>query len=96
MTMTMPPMVMRLYIVSPSRRPVNLWLPLFLLWPLVAILLALPILLAVLVDAVLWLSGQRYHHYSALIVRALGLFGDMKGTVIRFNDGDTTVDVTVD
>lgn len=96
MTVTMPPMVMRLHVDSPDRSPVHLWLPLFVLWPLVALLMALPILLAALVDAVLWLTGQRYHHYSVLIVRALALFGEAKGTVMRFRDGDTTVDVTID
>ncbi len=96
MTATMPPMVMRLHVASPDHRPVRLWLPLFLLWPLVALLLALPVLLAALVDVVLWLTGQRYHHYSVLIVRTLALLGEMKGTVVRVNDGKTTVDMTVD
>lgn len=91
-----PPLAIHLHIADRDKRPIRLWLPLFLLWPLLALLLALPLLIAALVDAVLWLAGRRYHHYSYLIVHTLALFCAMKGTVIRINDGDTIVDVTID
>lgn len=93
--MTMPPMLMHLHFVAPDRAPVNVWLPLFLLWPLVALLLLVPLLLVMLVDVVLFLVGQRYHHYSVLIVRALALVGDTRGLVVRVNNGEATVDMTV-
>lgn len=93
--MTMPPMLLHLYVASPERTPIRLWLPLFLLWPLVILLIVLPLLLAVLVDVVLWLTGQRYHHYSLLIVRVLGLLGETRGMVVRVRNKEATVDVTV-
>ncbi len=95
MPIPMPPMVARVHVAEPDRRPVRLWLPLFLLWPLMALLLALPLLIAAIVDVALWLAGQRYHHYSVLIVRTLALLGDTKDTTIRVRDGRTFVDITI-
>ena len=93
--MTMLPMLMRLRVASPGRRGVRLWLPLFLLWPLVLLLLALPLLIAIVVDVSLWLAGHTYHHYSVLIVRTLGLLGETRGLVVHANDGETAIDLTV-
>lgn len=93
--MSLPPMLMFVSVNRPEHRPLNIWLPLFLIWPLIALILALPIALAALVDALLWIAGQEYHHYSVLIVRALALLGDTRGMVIRTTDGEATVDVTV-
>lgn len=93
--MSAPPMLMFLSVNRPGRKPVDIWLPLFLIWPLVALILLLPIALAALVDVMLLIAGQEYHHYSVLIVRALALIGDTRGMVIRTTDGETTVDMTV-
>lgn len=89
------PMVLDLHVAKPDRRIVRLWLPLFLIWPLVVLLLALPLLVLALVDAVLFLVGQRYHHYTLLVLGALWLLADTRGMVMHFTDGDTAVDVTV-
>jgi hypothetical protein len=88
--------MMRLRVASPDHRPVRLWLPLVLVWLLLAFLLALPLLVAVLVDLVLWLAGARYHHYSTLIVATLGLLGEIRGTVIRIKDDKTDIHMTID
>lgn len=94
--MAAPPLAFRLRVASPGKRPVRLWLPVVVLWPLLALVLALPLLLALLVDLVLWLAGRRYHHYSLLIVRTLGLVTAARGTVIRINDGDSVIDLSID
>lgn len=93
--MNLPPMLMYLRIVKPGQAPVSVWLPLFLLWPLVALVLLLPVLVLMIVDAALLVAGQRYHHYSLLVLRALALIGDTRGMVIRVKDGRTDVDVTL-
>lgn len=89
------PMLMRLKVDSPDHRRVRLWLPLFLLWPLLALLLAVPVIVAVVADVCLWLAGQEYHHYSVLLVRAVALLGETRGLVVRMNDGETAIDLTV-
>lgn len=93
--MSLPPMLMFVSVNRPEQKPINVWLPLFLLWPLVAVLLAVPLVLIALVDVLLWVAGQKYHHYSVLVVRALALLGDTRGMVIRTTDGKASVDVTV-
>lgn len=46
--MILPPAILRLSIVDNGRRVIGLWLPLFLLWPLMlAVVAALPVLMAV-------------------------------------------------
>jgi len=90
-----PPAVLDLRIAPPDRRPIHLWLPLFLLWPLALALGILALVLTILVDAVLLVAGQRYHHYTVLLVRSFGALCQTRGMVLRFNDDKTTVDMTV-
>jgi len=89
------PLLMRLNVGSPNHHRVRLWLPLFLLWPLLVLLLALPLLITVIVDACLLLAGREYHHYTILVLRALALLGDTRGLVLRIDDGKTDIDLTV-
>ena len=49
----------------------------------------------ILADVVLLLLGQRYHHYTVLLVGAFGALCETRGMVIRFNDAKTAVDMTV-
>ena len=93
--MNVPPMVLHLRVASPKRRPVRLWLPLFLLWPFALVLGALALLVAIIADGVLFALGRRYHHYSVLLVRSFQALGDTRGTVIRIDNEKATVDVTV-
>ena len=93
--MNAPPAILDLRVASPDRRPVHVWLPLFLLWPLLLVLGVLSLVFTILADVVLLLLGQRYHHYTILLVRLFGLLGDTRGMVIRVNDGKTAVDMTV-
>jgi hypothetical protein len=93
--MNVPPMILDLRVVPSDGRPVHLWLPLFLLWPLVLALGVVALVFTILADVVLLLLGQRYHHYTVLLVRLFGMLGDTRGMVIRINDGKTAVDLTV-
>jgi hypothetical protein len=93
--MNLPPALLDLKIDAPDRRPIHLWLPLFLLWPLFVALGVLSLVFTVIADVVLLLLGRRYHHYSVLLVRSLGALCDLRGMVLRFNDGKTAVDMTV-
>lgn len=93
--MTVPPMILDLRVASSSRRPVHLWLPLFLLWPLGLALGILALAVAVVADVVLFALGRRYHRYAALLVRSLEALGETRGTVISFSNQKTAVDVTV-
>ena len=93
--MSFPPAILDLRVASPDKRPIHLWLPLFLLWPLLLVLGVLSLVLTILADVVLLLLGRRYHRYTVLLVRLFGMLADTRGMVLRFNDGRTAVDMTV-
>jgi hypothetical protein len=93
--MNMPPAILDLRVAPPDRRPVHVWLPLFLLWPLALIVIALALVVTVPVDFVLLVIGKEYHHYTILLLRACGVLCETHGMVIRVNDGKTAVDMTV-
>ena len=93
--MNVPPMILDLTVASSSRRPVHLWLPLFLLWPLALALGVLALALTIVADAVLLLLGRRYYHYTLLLVRSFEVLGETRGMVIRINNEKETVNLTV-
>ena len=93
--MNVPPMILDLKVASSTRRPVHLWLPLFLLWPLSLALGLVALAVAVVVDAVLLLVGRRYHHYTLLLVRSCAAISETRGMVIRFSNEKTAVDMTI-
>ena len=93
--MKLPPLVLDLRMVRPERRPVRLWLPLFLLWPLALVVGVLVLVLTLVADALLLVLGRRYHHYTVLLVRSFEVLGETRGMVIRFSNEKTAVDMTV-
>jgi hypothetical protein len=93
--MNVPPLVLDLRVVRPERRPVRLWLPLFLLWPLALVLVVVAAVFTLLADAVLLVLGRHYHHYTVLLLRSLETLGETRGMVIRVSNEKTAVDMTV-
>jgi hypothetical protein len=90
------PMILDLKIVATEReRPIHLWLPLFLLWPLVLALGVIALVLTILADIVLLLVGRPYHHYTFLLLRSLAALTETRGMVIRVKDDKAAVDMTV-
>jgi len=93
--MKMPPAILDLTITPNEGRRIRLWLPLFLLWPLALVLVVIVLAFTIVTDLVLLIIGHRYHHYTLLVVRSLGVLNETRGMVVRVNDGNATVDVTV-
>jgi hypothetical protein len=93
--MNLPPMVLDLTVASSGRRPLHLWLPLFLLWPLALVVGVLALAVAIVADGVLFVLGRRFHHYTVLLVRSFTMLGETRGTAIRFSNAKTAVDMTV-
>lgn len=91
----MPPAILDLRIAPAASRSHHLWLPIFLLWPLLLIVAVIVFPVTLLVDAVLLVAGRPYHHYTILTARLFGLLGETRGMVVRINDGKTAVDMTV-
>ena len=93
--MSLPPMILDVSIAPRDGRRRRLWLPLFLLWPLVLALAVLGLVVAAVADAVLALLGRRYHHCTGLLLRSLEALAETRGTSISFSTATSAVDVTV-
>ena len=93
--MNVPPAILHLVVARPGGRPVRLWLPLFLLWPLALALGVLALLITIVADVVLFLLGRRYYHYTILLARIFALFGETRGMDIRINNEKETFNLTV-
>lgn len=90
------PFVLDLSVGKPgAEKPVHLWLPLFLLWPLFAVIALLAFIVTVIVDITLFVVGRPYHRYTLLVYRCLALFADTRGMVVRVKDANTNVDMTL-
>ncbi|PKQ19351.1 MAG: hypothetical protein CVT66_10640 [Actinobacteria bacterium HGW-Actinobacteria-6] len=88
-----PPMLLYLRFSTPERTRHGVWLPLFLIWLLLLPLIVLVLTVTVAIDFVLLLAGQAYHHYTLLVLRAFGLLGATRGTVVHVHSDDTNVDI---
>ena len=88
-----PPMLLHMRVGGRERRPLGIWLPLFLVWLLLLPVAALVLIGTILADAVLFFVGARYHHYTLLILRCIGLVGAMRGTVISVRSNEANVDI---
>ncbi|MRS12589.1 MAG: hypothetical protein EG823_05915 [Actinobacteria bacterium] len=88
----LPPMLMRLHVGAGETGP-GIWLPLFLVWLLLLPLLVLALCITLILDLVLFLAGQAYHHYTLLMLRAAGLLGATRGMVVHVHSIDADVDI---
>jgi hypothetical protein len=81
---------------EPGKQPFGLWLPLFLLWPLVLVLAVVSFVVTILVDTVLLMAGQRYHHYTRFLFGCIELLTETRGmTVYVHTTTKTNLDLTV-
>lgn len=90
-----PPYVIDLSVVSDEGRRHRLWLPLFLLWPLLLVLLVLALVFTILADIVLVLLGNSYHHYTRLLLGCFAILPDARGTTVHVNGPGSLVDLTI-
>jgi len=88
-----PPMLVYLRFGALGRPGLGLWLPLFLVWLVLLPIMAIGLTLTVLADVVLFLIGQRYHHYTLLLLRCFGVLGAMRGTAVHIHSKENVVDI---
>ena len=89
----LPPMWLRVRIASPERSGPGVWLPLFLVWLILLPIMVLVLLVTIVVDTILFLLAQNYHHYTALLFRCLEVLGATRGMVVRIHSAQTDVDI---
>ena len=83
--MKCPPYLVRMRVDEHERKKVNLWLPLFLLWPLLFVIIVLLVVAAVLADLISLLSWHRTG-YTRFLLGILGLLGETRGTEVLVQD----------
>jgi hypothetical protein len=88
------PLVLDLTVRPVEAKRVHVWLPLFLLWPLLLVLALIGLVLTVVADIVLVLVGRGYQGYTVLLWSLLAMLADTRGTQLRFNDAKAGVDMT--
>jgi hypothetical protein len=92
--MKTPPCLIDVKIVEEERTKFRIWLPLFILWPLLLALVLLALIVAVFADGVLVLMGLK-RGYSRLLVGCLEVMGASRGVEVSVRDKHRTVAVTV-
>lgn len=91
--MSIPPAILDLRVHTADRRVMNVWLPIFLLWPLELALGVLAFVLTLVVDALLVAAGQSYHHYTLLLYRVFEATTELRGLVVRVHNAADNVDL---
>ncbi len=92
--MKAPPAVVDVRVAEAGGRKLHLWLPVFVLWPLLLLLGGLAIVAAALADAVLFVTG-RPHRFTTFMLGCLDALGETRGTQVFVDNKSRTVDVTV-
>lgn len=83
--MRCPPYAVSLRIEKADRTKVRLWLPVFILWPLLTALLLVAVVVALLADLITALSGKR-PAYTRLLLGCLSVAGEARGTEVFVKD----------
>ena len=89
-----PPAIIKMRFKESGKKGWALWIPLFLLWPIMLLVMIPVFLVSVFVDVVLFVIGRPYHHYTLLLIWLGQLLSDLRGMRMDI-EGETTVHVTV-
>jgi len=89
--MLLPPLVIDVRVRQPETRGFRIWLPLFLLWPILLIVVGFALVVSATVDLALWLGGAKYHHYTLLLIRCVNLLAEVRGTRAHVRSSDTSL-----
>jgi len=94
--MILPPFAIDVRVREPESRGFRIWLPFFLLWPVMLVLIGFALLVSMTVDVALWAAGARYHHHTMLILRCMNVLAEVRGTRAYVRRSDSSlVDVNI-
>lgn len=79
------PSIVSMRIVEEERTKFRLWFPLFILWPLLAVLLILTALATLLGDLFSLVCGHK-PGYTRLLAGVLGIVGGTRGTEVLIQE----------
>ena len=87
--MKCPPYLVRMRVEEQEHTKVSLWLPLFLLWPLLLAILLLVIVATFLADLISLLTWHR-PGYTRFLFGVLSIIGEARGTEVFIRDRSHT------
>lgn len=93
--MTLPPSLLRIGFPTEAGRHWHLWLPLFILWPFTFVLGAIALIVTVIADIALKLSGARFYKYSRLLIGCVNASCAVRGLHVCIKSDKTTVDLSL-
>jgi hypothetical protein len=92
--MSFPPSLLYLKIRDDKEDGIGIWLPLFLLWPLIMIILALVFLLTSLVDFFMFMAGASYHGLTRLVFGVMVTTFELRGLKVHVENAEHHVNIT--
>jgi hypothetical protein len=92
--MRVPPYAVAVRVAEDEHTRFRIWVPVFILWPLLLVLGLPALALVLLVDGVLLACGRR-HGYTALLLGCVDAVAESRGAEVFVNSKNRTVMVTV-
>jgi len=92
--MMLPPAIMRIRVVENGRKKIGLWLPVFLLWPVLILLavVSIPLLLVLML-------GFWWHHVARKVIRSIpaifGIICSMRGFAVEVENKEKKEEVII-
>lgn len=83
--MKFPPYVVSMRVAEGERTKFRFWFPLFILWPLLAVLLLLTLIATLFADGGSMIAGHK-PGYTRLLVEVLKVVGESRGTEVFVQD----------
>ncbi|HEY3318151.1 MAG TPA: hypothetical protein VGK50_06995 [Coriobacteriia bacterium] len=93
--MILPPLVIDVHVRERGSRSFRIWFPFVVLWPLLFILVGFALVVSLVVDLALLLAGSRYRHYTRLLLGAMHVLADLRGTQVRVDSATTFVNLDI-
>lgn len=93
--MILPPTVIDVHVRERDARNIRIWFPFFILWPLLLVIVLFVAVVTMLVDIAMFLAGSSYHHFTQILIGAMHLIADTRGTVAYINSPTTFVDIKI-
>ncbi len=93
--MKLPPSLLYVRVKEDARHGFGLWLPLFLLWPLIVVILAPVFLCTIVADAGLAAARRSYHHYTRFLGAVLLATFEIRNLKVHVRSPKAHVNITI-
>lgn len=91
----LPPLVIDVRVREHNDKHFRIWLPFFLLWPLLFVIVGFVVLVTLLVDLALVVVGARYHRYTQLVLTTMQLLAQIRGTHVNALSNGSRIKVDI-